>query len=108
MLYTMIVEQDFFGTFLGTFPDLPGCTAEGETMDELMENAQPAAWAWAAGQGLESLPAPEDREPDFSDPKHSPMLVEIAQYEPSSLAGEALEDAPLAADAPAGDAPAEA
>ena len=79
MLYTMIVEQDFLGTFLGTFPDLPGCEVEGENMDELMENAQPAVHAWAAEQGMDSLPAPEDREPDFSDPRRVPMLVEIAE-----------------------------
>ena len=72
MLYTMIVEQDFLGTFLGTFPDLPGCEVEGE-------NAQAAVHAWPAEEGLGALRAPEDREPDCGDPRRVPMLVEIAE-----------------------------
>ena len=108
MLYTMIVEQDFFGTFLGTFPDMPGCAAEAESMDELMENASAAAYAWAAEQGLTILPEAEDREPDFSDPRRSPMLVEIAREVPELPASEVEGEESNTAPAEGNTAPAEA
>ena len=77
MLYTMYVEKDFMGDQVGTFPDLPGCTVEGDSMDDLMAAVQPAVEAWAAENGLSALPPASDAEPDFSDPQRMPMLVEV-------------------------------
>lgn len=77
MLYTMILEKDYMGTYVGTFPDLPGCAAEGDSMDEVMEAVQGAVESWVAENGLSALPAASETEPDFSDPSRMPMLVEV-------------------------------
>ena len=77
MLYTMILEKDYMGTYVGTFPDLPGCAAEGDSMDEVMEAVQGAVESWVAENGLSALPPASDVEPDFSDPQRMPMLVEV-------------------------------
>jgi predicted RNase H-like HicB family nuclease len=37
------------GAYGITFPDLPGCTAMGETIDEVMRHAMAAAGDWAQG-----------------------------------------------------------
>ena len=90
MQYTVYATQDFMGDWTGEFPDLPGCTPEGGDMEEFLANIQAAVEEWAAEQGLSALPQPGDHEPDFSDPKRMPMLVEIDE---SFLSGEAPEQA---------------
>ena len=77
MQYTIYAEQDFAGDWSGTFPDLPGCAPEGGDMEEFLANIQAAVEEWAAEQGLSALPQPREHEPDFSDPKRMPLLVEI-------------------------------
>ena len=90
MQYTIYATQDFMGDWTGEFPDLPGCTPEGGDMEEFLANVQAAVEEWAAAQRLSAQPQPGDHEPDFSDPKRMPMLVEIDE---SFLAGEAPEQA---------------
>lgn len=90
MLYTIILEQDFLGGYCGTFPDLPGCVVEGDGMDEVMANIQETVEQWAAENGLSALPEPGGAEPDFSDPKRMPMLVEVDE---SFLAAQEAADA---------------
>ena len=77
MQYTIYAEQDFMGSWVGEFPDLPGCAPEGDNMEEFLANIQAAVEEWAAQNGVTALPRPEEREPDFSDPKRIPMLVEV-------------------------------
>jgi predicted RNase H-like HicB family nuclease len=98
--YTAIIEKarDGFGVF---FPDLPGCTSFGRTVEEAAANAYSAAQAHVAlGQEYGDA-APEARAPDKipheRDVKEAARLfipVEIAD-EPVrvniSLAGAALE-----------------
>ena len=42
MQYTIYATQDFMGDWTGEFPDLPGCSAEGDSMGEVMEAVQGA------------------------------------------------------------------
>lgn len=77
MLYTMTVQQDFLGMFTGEIEEFPDFAAEADDMEELMAGVQAAVEAWAAENGIDALPAPVEREPDFSDPKRIPLLVEV-------------------------------
>lgn len=36
--YTVYIEQDEDGIFIGSVPSIPSCYAEGETQEEMMEN----------------------------------------------------------------------
>ena len=49
------------GGFLVTVPDLPGCMADGETIEQAVAEAQDAfkAWAMAERQDKGDLPAPQ-------------------------------------------------
>ena len=49
------------GGFLVTVPDLPGCVADGETIEQAIAEAQDAfeAWAMAERQDRGDLPAPK-------------------------------------------------
>jgi predicted RNase H-like HicB family nuclease len=39
--FTVYIEQDEDGVFLGSVPILPGCHAEGKTQAETMKNLEP-------------------------------------------------------------------
>jgi predicted RNase H-like HicB family nuclease len=62
------------------FPDLPGCTAMGATIDEAISNAAEAMrdWADATEQKGRPIPAPRARESLREDPDASEMLGEGA------------------------------
>lgn len=49
------------GGFLVTVPDLPGCMADGETVEQAIAEAQDAfqAWAMAERQDKGDLPVPK-------------------------------------------------
>ena len=55
------LPQDEGGGFLVTVPDLPGCLADGETIDAAIAEAQDAfqAWTTAERQDKGQLPAPK-------------------------------------------------
>ena len=36
--YTVYIEQDEDGVFIGSVPSIPGCHTEGNTVDELLSN----------------------------------------------------------------------
>lgn len=40
--FTVLVEQDEDGVYIGTVPDIKGCHSYGETLDELMKNIKEA------------------------------------------------------------------
>ena len=44
------IPDDEGGGYLVTFPDLPGCAADGETIDEAMAEARDAFAAWTMGR----------------------------------------------------------
>lgn len=55
------ISEDEGGGYLVTFPDLPGCIADGKTMDEAMEEARDAFTAWTEAEMEDRgvLPAPK-------------------------------------------------
>ena len=77
MQYTIFIEQDYMGGLTAVIPDMPGCAPEGGDMEEFLANVQAAVEEWAAENGVTALPQPGDFEPDFSDPKRMPLLVEV-------------------------------
>ena len=55
------IPEDEGGGFMVTFPDLPGCVADGETIDVAVAEARDAfdAWAMAEREDRGDLPAPK-------------------------------------------------
>ena len=53
------------GGWLAVIPDLPGCTGDGETEMEAIEDVRLAAWEWAAAAVADGdpVPAPSRRTP---------------------------------------------
>jgi predicted RNase H-like HicB family nuclease len=61
--YPVIVTKKETG-YYAEFPDLEMCTAEGETMDEVLDNAREAAYTWIDAELAEEnpeLPASSDK-----------------------------------------------
>ena len=46
------------GGFLVTFPELPGCTSDGETPEQAIQNARGAFEAWTEARVALNLPIP--------------------------------------------------
>ncbi|RCK79316.1 MAG: hypothetical protein OZSIB_0187 [Candidatus Ozemobacter sibiricus] len=78
--YTRIISPlppEEGGGFLVTFPDLPGCMADGDTEQEALTNGKDAFLAWVAArtdQG-KTIPAPRTRPEDFITPEASGRLL---------------------------------
>lgn len=55
------IPEDEGGGFMVTFPDLPGCVADGETIDVAVTEARDAfdAWTMAEREDRGDLPAPK-------------------------------------------------
>jgi predicted RNase H-like HicB family nuclease len=87
--YAVVIdgEPSAFGLWV---PDMPGCTSMGETLDELLRNAQEALRLWAedAIADGEAVPPPRDIDAIRADPKVAAALRE----------GAALAIAPLLID----------
>ncbi|MDP1607111.1 MAG: type II toxin-antitoxin system HicB family antitoxin [Rhodocyclaceae bacterium] len=52
------LTADEGGGFLATFPDLPGCMADGESPEEAIEDARGAFAAWMAAHVEDGRPVP--------------------------------------------------
>lgn len=50
--YTVYIEQDEDGIFIGSVPSVPGCHTEGKTLDELMTNLKEAVSLCARNMDL--------------------------------------------------------
>lgn len=40
--FTVVIEQDEDGKYIGSVPELRGCHTQGDTLDELMQNMREA------------------------------------------------------------------
>ena len=68
------------GGYLITFPDLPGCIADGETLEETMANGRDAFSAWMSARAHIGKPIPKPtRHGEAADP------VRLVQRLPRSL-----------------------
>lgn len=52
------LTKDEGGGFLATFPDLPGCMADGETPEEAIADARKAFASWMAAHIADGRPVP--------------------------------------------------
>ena len=52
------LTEDEGGGFLITFPDLPGCMSDGETIEEAIENGRDAFKCWMASHIEDNRPIP--------------------------------------------------
>ena len=60
--YLAIIEEDEEqGLFFASFPDAPGCVADGKTQDEVLDNAADALSEWIADELAEGRAAPAAR-----------------------------------------------
>jgi predicted RNase H-like HicB family nuclease len=71
------------GGFLISFPDLPGCISDGETIEEAIHNGRDAFLAWISAQADMGrvIPRPSYRVPEAEPP----MSGKFVQRVPKSL-----------------------
>ncbi len=55
--YTVVIEKDEDGYFVGSVPALPGCHTQGTSIDQLLERMQEAIALWLEVEG-EDAPRP--------------------------------------------------
>lgn len=68
--YVVLIDQAEDGAYGVVFPDLPGCTAMGDTVEEALLNAADAATEWAAEIRKDgSVPAPRSAAEVIADPE---------------------------------------
>ena len=51
--FSVIVEKDRDGWFVGSVPELPGCHTQGRTLDELLERVREAVDLYIDVEGLD-------------------------------------------------------
>ena len=61
------IPEDESGGYMVTIPDLPGCVADGETVEEAIAEARDAfkAWAMAEQEDSGTLPVPKSYSGQF-------------------------------------------
>lgn len=60
--FLAIIEQDSDqGGFFASFPDAPGCVADGATEDEVLDNASDALSEWVADELADGRDVPKAR-----------------------------------------------
>ena len=62
-IYPAIFKKTEDGTYVGRFPDLEGCAARGETLDDAIEDANEAAATWIDVDMEENIPLPPVSDP---------------------------------------------
>lgn len=51
--YTILIEKDEDGYYVGSVPALPGCHTQGDSIDQLLERMQEAIALWLEVEGDE-------------------------------------------------------
>jgi len=54
--FYVVIEQDEDGFYVGEVPQLPGCYAQGRTLDELLQNIKEVIQLCLERQGEEAEP----------------------------------------------------
>ncbi len=52
--YTIVIEKDEDGYYVGSVPGLPGCHTQGKSIDQLLERMEEAIALWLEVEGEES------------------------------------------------------
>ena len=84
LVYAAIFENCEEGGYSVSFPDLPGCFTEGDTLDEAITMAQEAACGWIFGEverGKEIPPAtPRENVQEVEDGFINMLLLDLDEY----------------------------
>jgi len=82
------------GGFLISFPDLPGCMTDGETIEEAIQNGRDAFLAWISAQadmGRE-IPKPVYRAPETEPPMSGKFVQRVPKTLHAKLAALARQE----------------
>ena len=60
--YTIVIEKDADGYYVGSVPGLPGCHTQGKSIDQLLERMQEVIALWLEAEGKEGEDAPSPLE----------------------------------------------
>ena len=60
--YTIVIEKDEDGYYVGSVPGLPGCHTQEKSIDQLLERMQEAIALWLEVEGQEGEDAPNPLE----------------------------------------------
>ena len=60
--YTIVIEKDEDGYYVGSVPGLPGCHTQGKSIDQLLERMQEAISLWLEVEEKEGEDAPRPLE----------------------------------------------
>ena len=60
--YTVVIEKDEDGFFVGSIPGLPGCHTQGTSIDQLIERMEEAIALWHEVEGGEGEDGPSPLE----------------------------------------------
>lgn len=55
--YTIVIEKDEDGYYVGSVPGFPGCHTQGKSIDQLLERMEEAIELWLEVKG-ENAPSP--------------------------------------------------
>ena len=53
--YTIVIEKDEDGYYVGSVPALPGCHTQGKSIDQLLERMEEAIALWLEVEGEDAL-----------------------------------------------------
>ncbi|MDA1096145.1 MAG: type II toxin-antitoxin system HicB family antitoxin [Chloroflexi bacterium] len=101
MLFTVILEPEPEGGYSVHCPALPGCAAQGDTIEEALANTVVAIRQALEGWEQDDLPPPTDSLEAFCDELYEilaardeddlPLTIETRQLEVPALKGERLQ-----------------
>lgn len=77
-IYPAIFRKTESGTYRGFFPDLEDCTAEGETLEEAVDNANDAARDWLTVELEDDCPLPSISDESDMDLQDGDVVRNIA------------------------------
>ena len=84
LVYAAIFENCEEGGYAVSFPDLPGCFTEGDTLAEALEMAEEAACGWLVGEvdNGKDIPQATSREDleDVQDGFINMLLLDLDDY----------------------------
>ena len=52
--YTIVIEKDGDGNYVGSVPGLPGCHTQGKSINQLLERMQEAIALWLEVEGQDA------------------------------------------------------
>ncbi len=82
------------GGFLISFPDLPGCMSDGETIEEAIQNGRDAFLAWISARADmgKKIPCPAYRAPETEPPMSGKFVQRVPKTLHAKLAALARQE----------------